>query len=186
MPRPRLPLPSQKYLQDCFNYDPGTGVLRWKHRPRSHFTTDQAFISINARQVEKIAGTPHYRKRFNNVVVELQIAGQTYIAARIIVKMILDIEPEDADHEDGDATNNKWLNLRPCTHASNVKNKSVYKSNKLGIKGVSYSKWKKGYMVDIQNNKIKYQYGPFTTVEEASAVYQKAAEELHGEFARTD
>ena len=33
----RRTLPEQSYLRECFNYDPVTGLLRWRERPRAHF-----------------------------------------------------------------------------------------------------------------------------------------------------
>ena len=44
-------LPDQAYLRQCFDYDPETGILTWKTRPRSHLPNDRIWNCINSRCV---------------------------------------------------------------------------------------------------------------------------------------
>lgn len=86
------------------------------------------------------------------------------------------------DHKDRNTLNNKKDNLRTCTPAQNNLNKEVRKDNKLGVKGVRFSKKQKRYIAVISiNGKVK-QIGSFNTVEEAAIAYNKKAKEVHGEF----
>lgn len=182
---PRKLLPSQTYLQECFTYSPVTGILIWRHRPRSHFNTYAGYVSINKRQAGKVAGTVHYSKRHNRFTHWVQVAGKTYATGRIIVKLVYDIEQEDVDHEDKNATNMALNNLRPCTHADNVKNKRTYKNNTSGAKGVYFHAAMNKYMACIYtNNIITYEY--FDTVESARIWRNKILPQLHGSFACFD
>lgn len=86
------------------------------------------------------------------------------------------------DHKDRNTLNNKKDNLRTCTPAQNNLNKEVRRDNKLGVKGVRFSKKQKRYIAVISiNGKVK-QIGSFNTVEEAAIAYNKKAKEVHGEF----
>jgi hypothetical protein len=37
---------TQNFLRECFNYDPETGSLKWRVRPRCHFKTLHAYITL--------------------------------------------------------------------------------------------------------------------------------------------
>ena len=87
------------------------------------------------------------------------------------------------DHRDGDGLNNVRANLRACTPAENRRNSGAYATNTSGLKGVWFhsqaKKWRATICLD---GKIKH-LGLFASKDEAFAAYQKAAIELHGEFA---
>ena len=93
----------------------------------------------------------------------------------------------EIDHENLKRADNRWSNLREATHSQNMANGRKYRNNTSGYKGVfwenrkSPKKWRA--MIDI-NGKHKH-LGYHSSKEEASAAYNKAADELFGEFART-
>jgi hypothetical protein len=63
-------------------------------------------------------------------------------------------------------------NCRWITMCDQTKNKQVYKSNKLGIRGVDFDKRRKKYRAQIQLNRKKTVIGHFDTAKEASLAYE--------------
>lgn len=87
------------------------------------------------------------------------------------------------DHVDGNGLNCRRSNIRPCTHAENMRNRKVAKSNKLGVKGV----WAKrgAFAAEIQSAGVRYSLGSYPTLAEAAKAYADAALRLHGKFSRS-
>lgn len=67
-----------------------------------------------------------------------KVDGVSYQVHNLIYVLIYGHNPEEIDHIDGNKSNNKLSNLRPCTRNENRANIKVYKSNKLQIKGVQF------------------------------------------------
>lgn len=85
------------------------------------------------------------------------------------------------DHRDGDGLNNQRLNLRGATKAQNGMNRSKNRNNTTGYKGVERAKT--GFVARIMANGKRMYCGIYRTPHEAARAYDKAALELHGEFA---
>jgi hypothetical protein len=95
-------------------------------------------------------------------------------------------EHEYVDHINGNGLDNRKSNLRKCSNADNLKNRSSTKNNKLGLKGISLDKrlnLSKRFKVAITYNGIYKFIGRFETKEEAIAAYNEAAIKYHGDFA---
>lgn len=155
-------------LHEIFNYR--DGELYWKVR-RSHNA------AVGSR-----AGVQHssgYRI--------IKINGKPHKEHRLIFLMYYGYLPKEVDHIDGNKLNNRIENLRSATTSQNQHNRTKYKNNTSGYKGVSfYGKNKyKCWGANIQVNGKQKHLGYFLTPEEAFAAYCKAALELHGEFANT-
>jgi hypothetical protein len=87
------------------------------------------------------------------------------------------------DHKDRNTLNNCEHNLRKCTPSQNATNKIGFGVSKyLGVNFYSkksYNQWK----VSIRHKGTRYFLGYFNTEEDAARAYDKAAKEMHGEFA---
>jgi hypothetical protein len=157
---------TQERLHYLFNYDPETGL----------FTN---LVTRSSRtQKGMVAG---YSRKDGHILIKIK--GKNYLLHRLAYVWMMGSFPvEEIDHRDGDPSNNRWDNIRPATKSENQHNKASYKNSKTGVKGVSPCG--SGYQAQIRINWKNIYLGIFPTIEEAKAVYDKAAIELHGEFAR--
>jgi hypothetical protein len=168
-------MPSQEYLQECFEYDEDTGILTWKVRPLHHFENSHSMNVSNAQ----FPGKKILNNKKGYYVVKIK--GKYYQVNRIVWKLLKGTEPENIiDHIDGDSLNNKIGNLREASNSENSRNVKFNKTNKLGVKGVCQKCNK--YQAQISYDGEVHSLGFYDTVEEASLVYQIASLKHHGEF----
>jgi hypothetical protein len=90
----------------------------------------------------------------------------------------------DTDHINGNRLDNRKDNLRICNNTQNAQNANIRKDNKSGYKGVCFVNRDKKWSARIQKQKIRVSLGNFNTPEDAAKMYDEAAKELHGEFAK--
>ena len=90
------------------------------------------------------------------------------------------------DHINGDILNCTRANLRLCSNAENNRNSRMRKDNSSGRKGVCWDRQKGKWRAAIKLDGKQKHLGLFTCLEAAAAAYDKAALELHGDFARTN
>lgn len=104
------------------------------------------------------------------------------IARRIWSEENGDIPPGyEIDHIDQDITNNNISNLRMCTHAENLRNRSKYgKTSKL--KGVYYCKRRKKFIAQVRYEGKTTYLGQYDTEEAAHLAWLEATIGLYGEF----
>lgn len=91
---------------------------------------------------------------------------------------------QDVDHIDGNGFNNSRSNLRACTHGENLHNQRKARINTSGFKGVFYDRRVGKWQAQIKVNNKNRSFGLHNTPEDAARAYDKAARELHGDFAR--
>ena len=169
------PIPSQEYLRECFDYDPETGALTWKHRPRERFQDDGHMKTWNTRYAGKAAGAR------STASIIVGIDGELWIAARIIWRLVTGKQPDEVDHKDNDPFNNRWGNLREATSSQNKMNRRKHRGPL--PKGVGYANGGPRFFAQISAGDIYEYLGTFSTAEEAHAAYCRAMERLHGEWA---
>jgi len=147
---------SQAYLKTLFYYNPETGVLTWRNRPRDHFKTRRAFNIWNTRFSGKEAGSDN-----GQGYLVAKINNTNYIAHRVIWCLETGAWPKDQlDHIDHDRMNNKFANLREATHQENLRNQTLDSRNTSGIAGVYWStqnqKWRAQIRVNGKNKHLGY------------------------------
>jgi len=89
---------------------------------------------------------------------------------------------EQVDHINGDGLDNTRANLRLATPSQNGANRDMNKSNKSGVKGVSWYKPTSKWVATISINGKRKSLGYFTSLAEAETAYLTAAALHHGEF----
>jgi hypothetical protein len=82
------------------------------------------------------------------------------------------------DHKNGNPGDNRWANLRECTHAENHQNRKQQK-NVSGFRGVYWHKGTKKWQAQIRVNNKLINLGYFDNPEEASKVYLAAKAKYH-------
>lgn len=158
---------TQKRLRELLDYDPQSGVFRWKQSPRARV------------QPGDEAGCPEQR------YTRIQINGRRYMAHRLAWLWVTgEWPPEQIDHKDRNTHNNAWSNLRAADHSLNAANRTARVNNKSGFKGVHLLKSGK-YGAFIKKDGRSINLGSsFTTPQAAHEAYCAAAERLFGDFAR--
>jgi hypothetical protein len=156
-------------LRELLDYNPATGVFRWRVARSNRVKVGQETGCLNAYGYKVIG-----------------IHGRVLQASRLAWLYTTGAWPEhDIDHINGDPADNRWENLRAATRSDNQCNRRKQSNNKSGFKGVHFDqkrgKWrariaKRGHDVDL---------GFFERVEDAGRAYQAAAGRVHGDFART-
>lgn len=154
-------------LRELLDYDPGTGIFRWH-------------TGVN-RMGGKIAGSPHYEWGYLRIKIDRRLYASHRLAWLYVYGSFPDAE---IDHINRVVSDNRIANLRLATDHEQACNKSVYKNNRVGSKGIRHRQgmWE----ARIQRHGIAKYLGRFGTVEAAIAAYQAAAIELHGKFANVD
>lgn len=115
---------------------------------------------------------------------QIRISNKVYLEHRLIYTMIYGNCPKFLDHINGNKSDNRIENLRPCTTTQNQQNKKLSKVNKSGYKGVCWRKEKKVWRVAIRANGKRIEIGSFKDLELAGLVADMAREKYHGNFCR--
>lgn len=184
-PKAAAPLPAD-IIREALELDPTSRTgLQWKRRPLWHFLTTRAWKTWNSRFAGKSAGCG-FKSRKENKYFAVRVNGALYLAHRISYFLEIGVDPGNLqiDHIDGNGQNNDPANLRLATRSGNMQNRGAYQNNTSGFKGVGWHKKTQKWQARIRHNWKRYALGYFDTPEEAHAAYVRAAEELHGEFAR--
>jgi hypothetical protein len=153
--------------KEVWDYDPETGDFRYVLHP--HRT-----------MIGQLAGTTTvygYRA--------LCYQHKKYLAHRVAwLIMTGAYPPGEIDHVDCNRQNNAWVNLREAMRSQQLCNARTRKDNILGVKGVCPSGYG-GYAAYICFKGKRKNLGSFASLQEAKAVYDAAAKEWHGTFARS-
>ena len=150
-----------EYLREILDYDPETGVFKWKVR------------SCGIRT--EIAGTDRAGYR------QIYVKSKMYCAHRLAWLYMTGEWPSgQIDHINRIRNDNRWCNLRNVTPRMNNYNGDPHKNNKLGVRGVTKTAYGK-YVARIKYKGKHKNLGHFDTVDEANMAYKEAYMALTGE-----
>lgn len=168
----RADLPDQKTLRKLFRFDPKTGRLFWKKRPRAMFSSALSSRQWNGRFAGQEAFTAlkdGYRRGL--------LFRQSVFAHRVIWKLVTGVAADEIDHIDGNRLNNRWKNLRSVPSGFNQRNSSRRSDNTTGMTGVVRrgERW----IAQIGLGGTTVHIGVFDTMR-AAVFARKEAETTHG------
>lgn len=183
------PLPPREYLNECFEYNPETGELKWKRRPREHFASLHSYNRWHTINEGKMAGYKSSKSDGRRACIFITMSSfkgtpRGMVAHRVIYSMLGIEVPEgmEIDHKNRDPWDNRFENLRLATSQQNCFNRKRRRDKVDGLpKGVRRG-GKKFYASISLNGKETY-LGRFLTAELAAQAYREAATKHYGEFA---
>lgn len=139
-------------------------------------------IAKGNRKAGSVVGTKS--APFGHLAVEIN--KKSFLLHRVVWALYYGEWPSmDIDHINRVPDDNRISNLRLATVSQNIANSKVYKSNRLGVRGVRKVRENR-YMARIRVMGNGMYLGTFETISEASAAYESAARKYFGEFAHGD
>jgi hypothetical protein len=157
-------------LTELLLYNPMNGNFHWRYSISGHIKQG------------KRAGTKDQKGYWS-----IRIDNKYYLQHRLAWFYVYNKWPDlEIDHINLKRHDNRIDNLREADHGQNQHNGKAYKTNKSGLKGVTYLKANRKWMAQIQRNKKHYYLGLYKTKEEASIAYKQAAQKFFGQFARSE
>ena len=151
---------SYEFISSILQYDPETGILRWKEQRGGVKKGD-------------IAGCFDGYHGY----IRLRIRKKMYMSHRLCWLLLTGKWPkQQIDHINGDRIDNRACNLRECTLSQNQRNKLKMKNNTSGYTGV--------YKTTTNKWTATINLGTFKSKEEAALAWNRVTLMLHGEFAK--
>ena len=180
---PTLPVET---LRQLLRYDASTGLLYWKERDEAEWSERlghpiSEIRRWNARHAGTVAFTSKNKKGYpTGCILSVSVRAHAVVWAMHYGHWPATI----IDHINGDPADNRIENLRAATASQNSQNMKRHKDGTTGFKGVirSGSKW----VAQITHQRKHFYLGTFGTPQEAAAAYDRAAIEMHGDFAATN
>lgn len=131
---------TQNELKQLFNYDPETGIFRWK-------------IYRQGIKKNNIAGC-----KDRQGYCTIRVKGKDYKAHRLVWLFVYGYFPENQiDHINKIKNDNRICNLREISNQCNIRNCGLRKDNTSGVKGICwYKKIQKWTVYITINRKTQY------------------------------
>ncbi len=172
-----FPIETLHCLMIC---DAERGLLFWKERPVSMFSSEFTARMWNARN----AGKPAFARLNREGYCYGAIGGKKALAHRVIWAMHMGVWPVGIiDHINHRRDDNRIENLRLGDAKQSAWNRGAHQGSRSKHVGVTWSKVNQGWMARITTaGECKY-LGTFSTEEQAAEAYRLAAVEARGAWA---
>jgi hypothetical protein len=159
---------TQARLKELLHYDPETGVFTW-------------LIAQSKYKPGDVAGT-----KFGYGYLAVRFDGKQFLLHRLAWLYVTGSFAPEIDHRNGNGIgkDNRFENLRDCSHRQNSWNTKLKTTNTSGHKGVHWCKNRGMWTASIRGSGKRTNLGYFNFAEDASEAYKAKAKELHGEFYR--
>lgn len=158
-------------VKDLLDYDPVTGILRWK------ITSNSYGGKIKPGDV---AGS---KKDGYCIIILFKRQYRAHHLAFLFMTGEWPPIDSDIDHKNRDRFDNSWDNLRIATRTQNNMNAPIRINNKSGFKGVSLRKDTGKWHARITIDKKIILLGNFENIEDAVKVRKEAEEKYFGSYA---
>ena len=171
----KAPLPSPEVLRQLLRYEPETGMLFWRERPRSMFSSCSRHRGWNTRCAGKLALSTKHSAGYRCGPIN----NKLLLAHRVIMAIQNGEWPEgEVDHVNGDRADNRLSNLRCVPHEENARNRCLSGRNTSGAMGVWWHKANRCWIAEITHDGIKQHIGSFTVKEDALRARRGAEQKL--------
>lgn len=159
-------------LRGLIDYDPATGVFRWKPRPGRQ----GSWCNVD-REPGYVSGQSGYRT--------IRVDKKLYQAHRLAWLYVYGQWPtQDIDHINGERLDNRIANLRDVPNRLNRQNTlRARKDSRTGVQGVQRHTASGRYQAKIRKDGRNFFLGIFDTIEQAHRAYLDAKAQLHEAWA---
>lgn len=159
---------SWERVKEAFDYDPATGILRWRISPHPRIKVGQIAGSLEASGYWRVC-----------------LDGVIYKAQRLIFFWMTGRWPiPTADHRDLDKLNNRWVNIREASNQGQTANRGLTSSNTSGSRGVVWDKKTSKWQAQIWHTGKLHYLGQFIVKSDAEQAYAREASRIFGGFYR--
>lgn len=149
-------------LRELLDYDPETGVFRWKERPE-HCSRDKSW---NTKWCGQVAGT---LSKANGYII-ISIGKRNFYSHRLAWLFVHGEWPRLLDHRNRIKSDNRLKNLREATVSQNAQNTPLKSNNTSGYRGVSFFKKNSTWAAQVNSFGKHIHLGYFKTPQEAARV----------------
>ena len=126
---------SQELLKKYLTYNPDTGQFSWKDS-----------FSGRGKKKDSVGWTCPKR---NYIVI--CVRGKSYYAHQLAWLYIYGYIPKEIDHINHVKSDNRIKNLREVERVVNARNTALFKTNKSGVAGVCYKKYRRKFEAFIHD-----------------------------------
>lgn len=169
---------TSEYLNECFSYDPITGLFCWLVRPESHFRCGATRTASHGAAIwnGKFSGKPAFTLNHSEGYLRGSLSGRNLLAHRVAWAMHHGEWPAgEIDHINGDRTDNRIGNLRVVTRRENSRNLKVQSGEMRGVYWYApTSRW----VAKIHSKRRMLHLGYFKDLDAAIAARREAERKL--------